>query len=74
MPEPKRIQLKPISLDGFRLRLSPDEFRLQMKEIEQNDDIEEAHGDADELMCSLLDTLGYGQGVEIFRNMDRWYA
>ena len=45
-----------------------------MKEIEGNGDTKEAHMEADKLMCSLLETLGYGQGVEIFRNMGKWYA
>ena len=54
--------------------ITPDEFRLRMNEIEKNDDTEEAHDDADKLMCSLLETLGYGQGVVIFRCMNKWYA
>ena len=54
--------------------ITPDEFRLQMEEIEGNGDIGEAHFEADQLMCSLLETLGYGKGVEVFRSMYKRYA
>ena len=54
--------------------ITPDEFRLQMKEIKENGNQEEAHIDADKLMCYLLETLGYGQGVATFRGMYKWYA
>ena len=29
---------------------------------------------ADNLLCSLLETLGYDQGVGIFSRMGKWYA
>ena len=54
--------------------ITPDEFRRRMKEIKENGDQEEAHIEADQLMCSLLDTLGYGRGVATFRGMYKWYA
>ena len=37
-------------------------------------DEEEAHMMADELMCNLLETLGYGKAVKIFKNMPKWYT
>ena len=54
--------------------ITPDEFRLRMKEIAGNGNAEEAHLEADQLMCYLLEMLGYDQGVELFRSMPRWYA
>lgn len=35
---------------------------------------EEAHIMADELMCDILFELGYGEGVDIFKKMPKWYA
>lgn len=32
------------------------------------------HWQADELLCKALTDLGYGEGVKIFQNMDKWYA
>lgn len=37
-------------------------------------DQESAHVMADELMCHVLIDLGFGEGVDIFRNMPKWYA
>ena len=37
-------------------------------------DLERAHGNADDLLCEVLEACGYGEAVEIFRNMDKWYA
>ena len=56
--------------------ITPDEFRQQMNKIliRGRGDTEVVHSEADDLMCDLLEALGYGQGVQIFRNMNRWYA
>lgn len=35
---------------------------------------EEAHMMADELMCDILFELGYGEGVDIFKKIPKWYA
>ena len=35
---------------------------------------EEAHSDADDLMCAVLRDLGYSKGVEIFERMPKWYS
>ena len=37
-------------------------------------DLEATHLQADKLMCALLTELGYGEGIEIFKNADKWYA
>ena len=59
-----------------KLPITPDEFLRRMNEIEDDNhlDTEQAHSEADELMCSLLETLGYDQGVKEFRSMDKWYS
>lgn len=49
-------------------------FANEMRRISRNDDTETAHYYADELMCELLCELGYGEGVNIFKNMAKWYA
>ena len=54
--------------------ITPDEFRVRMKEIATNLDIEEGHMTADALMLTLLEALGYGQGVEIFVKMGKYYV
>lgn len=63
--------------------VSPDEFRIRMHEAcfvrmhearFGDDDPEEAHVRADELMCKVLKEMGYGAGVSVFEDMKKEYA
>ena len=60
--------------------LTPEEFKKQMDRIfpmyghDTGSDLEATHLQADKLMCALLTELGYGEGIEIFKNADKWYA
>lgn len=64
--------------------LTPEEFAKAMKDISDKlanppkyrpyYDKEDAHMEMDDLMCDLLRSLGYGDGVDIFDNTDKWYA
>ena len=38
------------------------------------EDPEQAHADADQMMCDVLRHLGYGAGVDVFLKMLKWYA
>ena len=55
--------------------ITPEQFAAAMRNIfrGQNDQ-EGGHLDADELICKLLESLGYGEGVKVFRAADKWYA
>jgi len=37
-------------------------------------DIEINHGIADEILCNLLEDLGYKEIVNEFRKLEKWYA
>lgn len=39
-----------------------------------NDDTEEAHSDADSILCKLLVTLGYRDVVDAYAKVSKWYA
>jgi hypothetical protein len=56
--------------------MTPEQFKEAMAAIfpAEGYDEEGAHSDADRLMCKLLVTLGYGEGVRIFEDADKWYA
>lgn len=56
--------------------MTPEEFALKMKEIETvyEDDPEVSHSKMDDLMCEVLESLGYIDGVAIFEESGRWYA
>lgn len=54
--------------------MTPQEFKERMAEICAAGDEEVRHAQADDLLCELLDQLGYGEGVKIFRHTSKWYA
>ncbi len=60
--------------------MTPEEFEERMKQLSAIDsgypgcDMEDRHREMDNLMCELLGSLGYGAGVEIFQETDKWYA
>lgn len=54
--------------------ITPEKFRDKMFELSKDDDVELRHGAMDGLMCDVLESLGYGEGVAIFNNTRMWYA
>lgn len=45
-----------------------------LEQIACNGDTEEAHGDADDVLCSLLNELGYEDVVAAWDKVNKWYA
>jgi hypothetical protein len=65
-----------VSLKGETI-MTTKEFAEQMREIQyryEADDEELCHIMMDNLMCEVLESLGYGEGVLIFIETDKWYA
>lgn len=60
--------------EEYEKEFSAKGFANEMRRIDRNNDTEMAHILADELMCKLLRELGYGEGVDIFEKMDKWYS
>ena len=64
--------------------LTPEEFVKAMKDISDKltnpskdnpyYDEEDSHAEMDGLMCDLLRSLGYGDGIDIFNKTPKWYA
>lgn len=46
----------------------------KLKKLLGNGDVEEAHGEADEILCKLLRALGYGDVVDAWDDVEKWYA
>ena len=70
-------------MDSIWPPMPPDEFKLKMLELYPlggpgDDvparDIEEAHAAADNLMCDMLRSLGYGDGVDVYRAVHKRYT
>ena len=57
-------------------RLTPEEFLVCLKRLwlQHGNDKERAHIAMDYLMCNLLESLGYGEGVEFFIKCEKWYS
>ena len=53
--------------------MTPEEFHEAMISLETGD-TECDHVNADELMCKVLNELGYEGGVKVFETMPKWYA
>lgn len=56
--------------------MTPEEFTERMLAISKTMglDLEGTHIEMDDLMCEALNCLGYGDGVEIFKETEKWYA
>lgn len=68
--------------------MSPDEFAEKMRELITAHtrtfkfisreasylDADSCHSEMDELMCKVLTQLGYAEGVDIFRNTEKYYG
>lgn len=46
----------------------------RLKALQQKNDTEIDHYEADRVLCSLLDTLGYADVVAEYNKIDKWYA
>ena len=56
--------------------ITPEEFEASMKAIFECpfQCKEEAHIQADGLMCDVLTQLGYEAGIEVFMAAEKWYS
>jgi len=45
-----------------------------LKQQQDNLDTELAHVEADNIICALLIQLGYGEVVDEFEKINKWYA
>ena len=55
---------------------TPEEFKDAIKKAieDKPDDEELIHYGMDMVMCALLNSLGYNEGVDMFLEQKRWYA
>lgn len=57
-----------------KANMTPEEFKQKMEQAFDSNDIEMNHINADELMCELLESLGFEEGVKVFTQNAKWYA
>jgi hypothetical protein len=46
----------------------------RLKELQESDDLEAAHGEADDILCQLLRQLGYADVIDAWKQVPKWYA
>lgn len=46
----------------------------KLKALAGSGDVEAAHGNADDVLCELLRSLGYGDVVNAWDEVEKWYA
>lgn len=51
-----------------------DEMVSRLQEEANNDDTECAHINADDILCELLEKLGYKDVVEKYNEVSKWYS
>jgi hypothetical protein len=54
--------------------MNKEETIKKLKEMQENNDSEEAHIIADKSLLSFLEYLGYRDVTEEFEKVQRWYA
>lgn len=54
--------------------MTKEEAIKKLLEIQKSVDIEIAHGDADDVLCDLLISLGYEDVVIEYNAIEKWYA
>ena len=55
--------------------MTPERFATKMRALSRDSyDRERMHEAMDALMCKVLRTLGYEEGIKIFEQTDKWYA
>ena len=54
--------------------MTREEAMTKLAECQKNDDTEAAHAAADDVLCELLDELGYSDVVAEYHKVHKWFA
>jgi len=54
--------------------MTKEEALQKPKEISTSNDTEEAHAEADGVLCELLTSLGCGEVAKAFEKIGKWYS
>ena len=46
----------------------------RLKAAQQNSDVESAHAEADQVLCDLLEAIGFKVIVREYKEVPKWYA
>lgn len=46
----------------------------KLKELQKSEETDQAHADADRILCDLLISLGYEDVIKEYKAIEKWYA
>lgn len=71
-----RVKQKTVTKRPWEFPLSPTVFKNCLIELHErfSDDEEVCHIKMDDVLCKQLESLGFEDGIEIFRGTKKWYA
>lgn len=46
----------------------------QLKDLQESNDVESAHAEADDILCTVLEVLGHSELVKEYKEVEKWYA
>ena len=55
-------------------KIKYEEMCERMKDVIEMKDTEDAHIEADHILCEFLESLGYGELVKLYRKVYKWYS
>ena len=61
-------------MEPIEATMTREETIKRLREAAADFDTEAAHGIADDILCELLTSLGYGDVVEAWNKVEKWYA
>ena len=54
--------------------IDKESYITQLRELQESDDTESAHVQADRILCDILLQLGYTDIIEEYHQIGKWYA
>lgn len=54
--------------------MTKDEALAKLAECQKCDDSQDSHEAADNVLCALLESLGYGDVVVEYKKLERWFS
>lgn len=72
--EIERLNVRLASHPGRKWLAAKDAALEGLRAISEGDDIEGGHMEADDILCDLLESVGFEDVVAEFRKVEKWYA
>lgn len=64
----KKIENNNLTEENYTL------YENRLRDLIDSCDVESAHGEADDILCEILDDLGLSDIVALYKSIEKWYA